>query len=378
MTLQVELAQMYRDSLTKNGIEIRSISNMPKVLMYSNIRTPSWVYRVSNLSAMYTLFGGKVLLGVRANASLHDYYEKNSDILFVHRSEYTFELAKLIGAFKSQGKPIIFDTDDLVIHVKNIPGLFSALALSLGEESNLVEWYARISRLQAIAEEADHITSTTDQITEFCDLNFRANCSTVRNFPTPQQFLTSSSLKEKSPVNKVGTIGYFSGTPTHRLDFQIVENSLASLLSSRDIQLILAGYVDSRVQNRFVGDRVSYLEPTEMDELIRNISSVDLNLAPLRQSDFTDSKSALKIFDAALAGTFTFASPTREYVHYSENTDFKFSRIVKDSDWGDSLREAVESGVNAIDTKDSRRSLGLLAVRESQKFISLCQELHNS
>jgi hypothetical protein len=111
-----------------------------------------------------------------------------------------------------------------------------------------------------------------------------------------------------------------------------------------------------------------------MDELIRNIASVDLNLAPLRKSDFTDSKSALKIFDAALAGTFTFASPTREYVHYSENTDFKFSRIVKDSDWGDSLREAVESGVNAIDTKDSRRSLGLLAVRESQKFISLCQE----
>jgi hypothetical protein len=55
---------------------------------------------------------------------------------------------------------------------------------------------------------------------------------------------------------------------------------------------------------------VSKLPYTDHLELQKNICSVEINLAPLQQNQFTFSKSVLKYFDAAAVGVPTIASPT--------------------------------------------------------------------
>ena len=54
-------------------------------------------------------------------------------------------------------------------------------------------------------------------------------------------------------------------------------------------------------------------------ELQRLISEVDINLAPLNDNTFTNCKSELKFFEAAIVDTPTIASPTFAFAHSIQN-----------------------------------------------------------
>jgi hypothetical protein len=330
---------------------------------------------VENFKAMLTALGIKVLYAERSNSVFHDSFAKSAQILFIHRSGYTEDLARLIHSFKSKGKPVVYDTDDLVIHTENVPRILSAHGSPVHNEETLKYWFSYVSRHQAIIEMVDHVTASTDEISEFATAKFSIPSTSIKNFPSVGQFSVSESIKQKAPRAQVSSIGYFSGSPSHRLDFQLVEGALGKMTHQGKMRLVLAGFVNPQGNGILHEPRVKYLGLTDSEKLIRNISTVDLNIAPLRRSQFTDCKSALKIFDAALAGVFTFASPSREYLDFSARTGHRFSQVIDDSDWLDALQEAARHGVPRVSTYEARNTMGKVALTETIKLAELCSNL---
>ena len=70
------------------------------------------------------------------------------------------------------------------------------------------------------------------------------------------------------------------------------------------------------------------------------MATTEVNLVPLRQKCFTDSKSELKYFEAAAVGTVSVASPTASYraaIEHGQN-----GLLARDHEWEDTVMALVD------------------------------------
>ena len=73
--------------------------------------------------------------------------------------------------------------------------------------------------------------------------------------------------------------------------------------------------------------------------LQRSIAEVEINIAPLQDNVFTNCKSDLKFFEAAICGTITLASPTFAFRKAIEHGRTGF--LVAPHEWDEALHQAV-------------------------------------
>ena len=119
-------------------------------------------------------------------------------------------------------------------------------------------------------------------------------------------------------------MGYFSGSPTHKKDFGLVEPDLVRFLEAyKDVKLKVVGYMEFSGQMRGLIDagRVEVMKPVNYLRLQKLIAEVGVNIAPLVVNDFTNCKSELKFFEAAVAETTTIASPAYAFKKAISNGD---------------------------------------------------------
>ena len=57
-------------------------------------------------------------------------------------------------------------------------------------------------------------------------------------------------------------------------------------------------------------DRIEFYPLQDFMNFQRLIAEVEINIAPLQDNTFTNCKSELKFFEAAICGTLTLATPT--------------------------------------------------------------------
>jgi glycosyltransferase involved in cell wall biosynthesis len=86
-------------------------------------------------------------------------------------------------------------------------------------------------------------------------------------------------------------------------------------------------------------DRIEFYPLQDFMNLQRLIAEVEINIAPLQDNTFTNCKSELKFFEAAICGTLTLATPIfslrNSIVH--EKTGF----LVPSHAWDSALQEAL-------------------------------------
>jgi len=80
------------------------------------------------------------------------------------------------------------------------------------------------------------------------------------------------------------------------------------------IDLLVVGYIDPGENLKKYGKRVKYHPFVDYINLQRFIASVEINLMPLQSNIFTQCKSELKYFEAAIVGTVSIASPVGNYL----------------------------------------------------------------
>ena len=168
----------------------------------------------------------------------------------------------------------------------------------------------------------------------------------IPNFLHDEQQAVSAELyeaKRHSGFRSDGTItvGYFSGSPTHNRDFAVAAPALARLMEEDPrIKLRVVGFFGVKSELEKYGSRVEFYPLQDPINLQRLIAEVEINISPLQNNLFTNCKSELKYFEAAITGTITVATPT-----------YSFSRAIVDGengflanayDWEDKLRAACE------------------------------------
>lgn len=285
----------------------------------------------------------------RSDLGALDAIVDGADLLVVCRSGYESALAHLIGRMRRRGRPVLFDVDDLVFDTAYTHLVIDTLALDKNDPRVWDDWFGMMARMGRTLCECDGAITTNDFLAErIRDLSGRP-VAVVPNFMNAEQLAMSEAVwTARQAAGFAGdgapTLGYFSGSPSHRYDFAIVEPALARLLDEQaDLNLLVAGYIEPGPELARHAGRVRYQPFTDYVNLQRLVGTVEINLMPLQANSFTDCKSALKYFEAAAAGTLSVASPSANYAAVIRHGDNGW--IARAHEWARMLGEVLQAVV---------------------------------
>ncbi|NLB90805.1 MAG: glycosyltransferase family 4 protein [Clostridiales bacterium] len=266
------------------------------------------------------------------------------------RMKWRLETEVFIEKLREISLPIIFDVDDRVFDLDLLPVIMNGLDQLKEQEEGYDTWVALIGRYQKIACLADAFTTTNDFLGRALEEKFNKPYVVIRNFLNEEQLQVSAeAIKYKGYYKKRRpfTLGYFSGTPTHINDFKCIYKEVMLFLEEHiDARLLIVGFMDIPEEMKHLEVRKQIIRKPLVDfiELQTLISQVDVNLVPLVQNVFTNAKSELKFFEAAIVETLTIATPTFTYAESIRHGENGF--LCSPGEWYYALEEIYQKKIN--------------------------------
>jgi glycosyltransferase involved in cell wall biosynthesis/SAM-dependent methyltransferase len=308
------------------------------VLFLSGCPGDSYRYRCEHQAVGLSLAGGTADSAAVGSIDLDRAYGRYAAFV-LHRVAWDEAIERLVTRARADGKPVIFDSDDLVFEPDALP--FVA-ALSGVDELERNAFADNVARCRRTLLEAGAASVSTEALH---DAATRAVGSVV-TIPNAVSDAMVRGAREARAAQGAGStaevvVAYLSGTPTHDRDFlEAADAVLWALETHEHVRFMAAGHL--RLDERFddVAARVERIPFQPWQEVSRLLARVDVNLAPLEpENPFTEAKSCLKYLEAALLGLPTIASPRRD-----------FSRVIRHG----------ENGLLADTPDEWREALGLL------------------
>lgn len=288
--------------------------------LYEQADNSTFRYRAFNMQSVWNN-------GSRASSSYFFYadlpyltaYPPRVDVVVVCRCRYSNDLAAFVELQRQAGARIMFDVDDLVFSPAHVHLLVNTLAQDLSHPGVWDFWHAYTSRMREAMRLCDAAITTNlflaTQITEGVEIP----AVVVPNALNRMQLeisdrLYNEKLQRGFERSDRLEIGYFSGTPSHEKDFGVVEQALSALLLRHDnIAIRVVGFLRDRPSLWPFRNRIDTYPLQDFVNLQRIIAQCELNIVPLQQNVFTNCKSELKYFEAAIVGTATIATPVYSY-----------------------------------------------------------------
>jgi glycosyltransferase involved in cell wall biosynthesis len=290
------------------------------LLMYERPDTSTFRYRGYNIfKALAKSQKWRSIYFFRNEITTIIPYISSIKLLVVIRMQWSHMLNQLIFRAKADGVPVAFDVDDLVFDIDYLPLVTNTLNVNFNSENDYDFWFAYISRIGYTASLADCFITTNTFLGDRLESKFRKPYGIIPNFLNEEQLFISEKCASKKAVQKSKkpfTIGYFSGTPSHINDFRTVYKELLQLLEEfNDIQLSVVGFMEfpPELQHLIKAGKITFTPLVDFLELQRLTAQVDVNIVPLVLNTFTNCKSELKFFEAAIVRTVTFAAPNFSY-----------------------------------------------------------------
>jgi glycosyltransferase involved in cell wall biosynthesis len=278
-----------------------------------------------------------------------------ADILVLCRVRYTDIINNMILQARAKGCKVFYDIDDLIFDTE-----YAHLVINtLGEELSDKMWnrfFAYMSRLGTVMKLCDGVIVTNRQLAVCANEYSGLNTHVAPNFLNDAQLNLSRQLymiKKEDNFKRDETIhvGYFSGSPTHNRDFSIVLPALVHLLQhNKRVKLRLGGYLEAPELEQF-SDRIEKFPMQDFMNLQLLQAKTEVNLVPLQSNLFTDCKSDLKYFEAAIVGTITVASPAFAYKESIKDGTNGF--LASDQDW----ENQIDAAIYKVDESSCRSDL---------------------
>lgn len=270
-----------------------------------------------------------------------------ADMLVICRTRYDHRINHLIAAFRKRRKRVLFDVDDLVFNTDYAHLILSTLDQDLNNPRVWEDWFAYSGRLGATLKLCDGAITTNDflarKIAEFANVPV----AVVPNFVNREQLDISDRIYQAKHSKQPGEsglvhLGYFSGSPSHNRDFAIVAPALEALLEDDPrLGVVVVGYVEAGQALARFGPRVRRYPFHDFVNLQRLLGSVEFNLMPLQFNAFTNCKSELKYFEAAIVGTVSIASPCHTYAKAIRHDDNGY--LSQAHQWESTIRHALDN-----------------------------------
>ncbi|MHC2363027.1 glycosyltransferase [Rhizobium leguminosarum] len=342
----------YRDPWTSTYDErLRQLISQPKRIayFYELPDTSTFRYRAFNPGLTLSEHPECGLSGAwfdHRDLAVNDRFIDAADALVLCRVRYSAAVAQMISRARARNIPVLFDCDDLVFDTERLHLIVDALNQDQRSDAVWNYWFSYIGRMGATLRLCDGLITTNKYLAqranEFCG---RLTTAIVPNYLNPQQQALSESLhaiKRDAGWERDGRIhvGYFSGSPSHARDFAVAAPALFRLLDADPrVVLRIVGFADLDPRLTKYGKRVEVYPLQDFMNLQRLIAEVEINISPLQDNEFTNCKSELKFFEAAICGTLTLASPTFAFRNSVRSGETGF--LVPSYMWEDALHEAV-------------------------------------
>jgi len=249
------------------------------------------------------------------------------DLLVIERqTAKNNKILSIIKEAKKQKIHVVFDIDDLIFDYKYLHLLKNSAGKSL------LYWVGYLWGIRRIAKRVDGFIVTNDFLGKKIKGSFSKPYKVIRNSLNNKQIEKSDRIKKGK--KNCFAIGYFSGSPTHKKDFELVQPYLFKFLDTHDdAEVRVVGYMDFNGETKkyIESGRIKISKSVDYLDLLDLMSEVDVNIAPLVVNDFTNCKSELKFFEAAAVETTTIASPT--YTFKNAITDGENGFLAESDEW---------------------------------------------
>lgn len=268
----------------------------------------------------------------------------------VVRVRWNPALQRIVDLAREHYVPILFDVDDLVFDMAYMPLVTTILNIPTHHEYNLDVWVSHIARVELTAGFADGFTTTNEYLGDILHKKFGREVRIVPNALNREQIDASAEAVRHQRRNERFTIGYFSGTATHVNDFNVAAPELARLLAEHpDMVLKVVGFMEfPPCMAPFIESGQVVLQPlVDFIELQRLIAEVDVNIVPLVDNLFTNCKSELKYFEAAIVDTLTAATPT--YAYRNAITHMENGLLCREGEWRSAIEAIYQNRIPAAE-----------------------------
>jgi glycosyltransferase involved in cell wall biosynthesis len=168
-----------------------------------------------------------------------------------------------------------------------------------------------------------------------------ANVAVVPNGLSDAWVRQGRALYEAFEPGDPLVIRYFAGSPSHDDDFaSVVEPIRRFLFEHPEVRLELVGAIRADIST-FPEGRVALLPAVPYEVLPMLIAKSWVNIAPLRTSEYAESKSALKVLEAAAFVCPTLASPNDDVRrHHAQGAPVRLCETAQD--WQRELERALD------------------------------------
>lgn len=314
----------------------------------------SAMYRTRNVAEELRNHGLRASATVLGNPLLPKLVDKFKIFVF-HRTAFDGNVPKIIEKIKSQGKEMIFDTDDLVFDPKYIAQM---------------EYYKNASPLEkkrfdnGIGREIleDPYVATATASTRYLAKKLEEKgkkAFIVRNKLSEREVRIADhvlSSRAKIADERV-CIGYFSGTPSHDRDLATITEALGEVLRKYpNSRLIFAGPVKKDGKLDEFSDRIGVLPRVPRDDYYDNLFKIDINLAPLEMGNpFCEAKSEIKFMEAGILNIPTVAVRNETFSEAIEDGENGMLAGTKE-EWVEKIGKLVEDAELRKEMGENARS----------------------
>ena len=307
---------------------------MKKVVSYivEDENCPQFRYRVKNVqTVLETSKEWEIRYYLKSKIDGLDLSDV-SLLIIERQTEKDGRISRIIRKAQRLGVKVLMDLDDLVFDYRDLKILMDSV-----QEKNLLYWVGYFWGIRRIAKKVDGFLCTNEFLADKLKRSFNKPTQVISNSLNREQVEVSDKLIKKNNIKQDGfVIGYFSGSPTHVKDFRLIEAELIRFLNSHeDAKLRVVGDMEfsDEIKRWINGGRVEILRKVDYLKLQELLFEVDVNIAPLVVNDFTNCKSELKYFEAAVVETTTIASPTYAFKNAIE--DGKNGFLAGPGEWFD-------------------------------------------
>ena len=279
----------------------------------------------------------------------------------LHRVPYDVDVQAFMDGARKRGKPIFFDTDDLVFIPENARYQSELERFSPQDRAHYIEDMGRIRKTLTLADAATVSTATLrDWVAPLCErVDITPNALDRETVALSDAALIEAQAADDAASEIV--IAYLSGSPSHDRDFREAQDAvLWALETYPQVTLALHGPIDVDPAFDRFGARVRREPFRSWQELPSIYAGVTINLAPLeRDNPFTEAKSAVRYLEAALLKVPTIASPSDAFAAAIQPG---VTGMLADTpaEWREALRELIES-------PERRRALGEAAYADAHQ-----------
>lgn len=284
------------------------------------------------------------------------------DVIIFQRTNWTMEVENLIYIAKLKKKPLVFDMDDLLYKLDQVPSYINHVGVGFNDQT-IPMYLAIAAQYEMVAKKCDYFITTTDFLKESLKNDFHKPTYVIPNFLNEEQITESKEILETRKLDKTKfVIGYFSGSQSHKHDFHIVENDLIQLLDKYDnIYLKIVGFMplEGRLKEYLNQGKVIFKELVPYPQLQYEIGSVDVNIIPLVNNSFNQAKSELKFFEAGIVKVPSCITKTDLYASFIE--DNKNGIFCEEGQWFSAIEKLYLN-------KDLREQMGAAAYETTNKL----------